>query len=294
MEEFDLTAHPFLPLYGDSEIPLQNELYEKHKPLYSTDFRGGQPENKPYIMPFEIAEPRFLALIFPGGGYFACSNGAAVKIAEALNSRGATAFVLNYRVGDNEDPERGYNCRAILQDGVRAVQFVRNYADEHGLSDRKVIVFGFSAGGHLAVSLTLGAKEFDTLSDPVSRLDHIPDALVLGYPCTTLLEGAYPLLPMIFPAHEPENERARLLDEYSAPFHASSRKTPAFIWYGTDDRAVPPEFNAIPYAEALKKSGAECELVSYEGVGHGVGLALGTAAEGWLDRADEWLSAKVL
>ena len=57
---------------------------------------------------------------------------------------------------------------------------------------------------------------------------------------------------------------------------------------GTADELVDPE-NSRMLAAALREAGVPCRYERFEGVGHGVGLARGTAAEPWFDYAlDFW------
>jgi len=42
------------------------------------------------------------------------------------------------------------------------------------------------------------------------------------------------------------------------------------ILHGDQDENIPPETNAVPLHEALKRAGAPVELVLYPGVGHAV------------------------
>ena len=65
---------------------------------------------------------------------------------------------------------------------------------------------------------------------------------------------------------------------------------PTFIWFGEEDNAVIPEDNSNPYYNKLKKIGVFCEMESFKEVGHGVGLAEGTNAEIWSERAVEFLN----
>ena len=294
MSEFDFKKHPFIPLYGDQPIPFFNEEYSKQRTVYSTDFRGGQLDKQPYIMPFEVDDPEFIVLICPGGGYFACGNSASADVAIELNRRNITAFVLSYRTGDREAPENSYNCHAILQDGVRAMQYVRNYANDRGLADKKIVALGFSAGGHLALTLSLGLSDFNTLHDEIGQLSEIPDAVIAGYPCTTFREGAFPTLSPIFAARESDETRNALDERFTLMHRVDSNTPPTFIYYGTADRAVPPEYNAIPYFFALQKAGVKSAIVGYENLGHGIGLAKKTAAEGWLSTAIGWIEQNVL
>ncbi len=294
MSELELEKHPFLPLYGELEIPFGNAEYEAQETEYSTDFKGGRLDKKPYIMPFEVDDPDLITVIYPGGGYFACSNHHSTLVARELNRHNITAFVLCYRTGSREAPESSYNARAILQDGIRGIQYARNYAKARGFADKRVIALGFSAGGHLALSTSLGLSEFNTLDDEIGRLSSIPDGVIVGYPCTTFKEGAFPTLSPIFSARETAEEKARLDELFTLMPRVTSDTPPTFIYYGTADNAVLPEYNCIPYFFALQRAGVKSILLGYERLGHGIGLARGTNAEGWLCDALSWIKAAVL
>lgn len=289
MPELDIEKHRFLPLYGELEVPFRNTEFEAQPTEYSTDFKGGKLDKKPYIMPFEVENPELIVVIYPGGGYFACSNHHSTLVAAELNKYNITAFVVCYRTGDRGDPDSSYGYEAIIQDGIRGMQYARAYAIEHGFEDRKVIALGFSAGGHLALSLSLGLSEYNTLYDKVGQLSSVPDGVIVGYPCTTFKDGAYPTLSPIFSARSSPEEREKLNERFTLMPHVDQNTPPTFIYYGRADSAVPPEKNCIPYFFALQRAGVESILLGYENIGHGVGLAKGTCAEGWLEAAMAWM-----
>jgi len=56
------------------------------------------------------------------------------------------------------------------------------------------------------------------------------------------------------------------------------------VWCGDSDTVVPPE-NTDLLKDALDKAGVKYVCKVYPGVDHGVGLALNTNAEGWIDDA---------
>ena len=98
-------------------------------------------------------EKRPAILICPGGGYSHLSiNKEGYKIAKWLNSIGIAAFVLKYRLPSNQimkDKKIG-----PLQDAQRAIRVIRKNAENWNINTEKVGVIGFSAGGHLAATLS--------------------------------------------------------------------------------------------------------------------------------------------
>jgi acetyl esterase/lipase len=92
-------------------------------------------------------------LICPGGGYGALAiSHEGGEVATWLNKLGITAFVLHYRLPHESimvDKSIG-----PLQDAQRAMRIIRQRAKEWNLDPDKVGVLGFSAGGHLASTLS--------------------------------------------------------------------------------------------------------------------------------------------
>jgi len=88
-------------------------------------------------------------IICPGGGHrelvFTAEGQDA---AEYFNSIGVTAFVLKYRLFREENSP--YKREHALQDGQRAMRFVRQQASTWNLDNTRIGLMGFSAGGELA------------------------------------------------------------------------------------------------------------------------------------------------
>ena len=88
----------------------------------------------------------------PGGGYsVVVYQGEGVGNAKSLAEQGIAAFVLKYRLPNDDIMED----RKIgpLQDAQQAIKLVRENAEKWGINDSKIGVMGFSAGGHLASTL---------------------------------------------------------------------------------------------------------------------------------------------
>ena len=97
-------------------------------------------------------------VICPGGAYI----GMAVKhegsqVAKWLNSLGVTAFVLKYRLPNDSIMKN--KTIGPLQDAQRAMRIVRSHAKEWGIDPKKIGILGFSAGGHLASTLSTHYKD---------------------------------------------------------------------------------------------------------------------------------------
>ena len=87
-----------------------------------------------------------------------------------LNDHGVSAYVLQYRLSP------AYRYPAPMQDGARAVRFVRSHAKDWGLRPDAIGVWGFSAGGHLAGYLaTLQGDGNAHAENPIDRVSSHPE-----------------------------------------------------------------------------------------------------------------------
>ena len=111
-------------------------------------------------------------IVFPGGGYTRLSgNLEGTQIAAWFAAHGFRAFVLSYRLTSN-----GYVLPVPLLDARRAIQTVRARAADYHISPNRIVVIGFSAGGHLA-ALT-GTQ---SLPGSPAAADAIGGAILLGF-----------------------------------------------------------------------------------------------------------------
>ena len=230
-----------------------------------------RPELTPYLADKAKASGAAV-VICPGGGYGALAmDHEGLQIARWLNSMGIHAFVLKYRLGPR------HQHPAMLDDVSEAFRLVRKRAAEWGVDSRRVGVWGFSAGGHLASTIS-------THFTPDTR----PDFAILSYPvitcteewkhkgsCRNLLGG--------------DNPDPKLADLMSNEKQVTKDTPPTFIFHTTDDATVPVE-NALAYYAALRKNGVEVEMHIFEHGRHGVGLAPGDwVLSSWADLLAKWL-----
>ncbi|MDC6367624.1 MULTISPECIES: prolyl oligopeptidase family serine peptidase [Flavobacteriaceae] len=232
--------------------------------------------------PQEIANGTSV-VICPGGGYSHLAiNKEGYKVARWLNSLGITAFVLKYRMPSDKVMKN--KTIGPLQDVQEAVRMVRAHSDTYTISPDKIGILGFSAGGHLAS--TLSTHFNDTVYSSSYDVSARPDFSILIYPVVTLKDD-----------YTHQGSKKNLLGEYPSEADIKkfsnelqvSKDTPAtFLVHATDDRAVPVE-NSIQYYHALKDNGVKAELHLYEDGGHGFGLGTqGTHTE-WPKACENWL-----
>lgn len=209
------------------------------------------------------ASSRGAVIVFPGGGYGMKADHEGPVMAEWLQSVGITAFVVDYRVAPYKHP-------AELSDAMRAVKYVRFYADKYKVDSDKIAVMGFSAGGHLAGSVSVHYdKDIYEETDRIDKESCRPDASIL----------CYPVIDMGYYRHD--GSRANLLgspssermNDFMSLHKQVNENTPeAFLWHTSTDQAV-PVMNSLLYAEALSAECIPYELHVYPLGQHGLGLA---------------------
>ncbi len=235
-------------------------------------------ENIPMLYLYDVKGAKDAVLIIPGGGYqHVAINHEGHEVAKEFNEHGYSAFVLYYRLPKEEtmlDRKIG-----PLQDAQRAMQYI----GEH-YQFNKVGVLGFSAGGHLAASLS---NHFDDLKiDNKAAVKIRPDFSVLVYPVISMEEGI---------THQGskknllgENPSAADEDYFSLEKQVSKKTPPTFLVHAEDDNAVILA-NTQRYKAALDKAKVPGAVFLYQAGGHGFGLLNKTDERKWSAEMFNWL-----
>jgi len=229
-------------------------------------------------------------VIFPGGAYLNLAGDLEGReVADWFTARGFHAFILSYRLGSN-----GYLLPVPLLDARRAIQTVRARATDYHISPNRIVVIGFSAGGHLAA---LAGTQFVPGSadaeDPIDRASSRPDYLVLGYPWldaitkdTTYLSYCKILNLM--------DQCDALRAKYDPILFVTKDTPPTFIYQTFADKTVSPAAS-IDFYQALLKAGVPSELHVFANGAHGSGLGKGDPAlDQWPNLLESWLRAQGL
>lgn len=103
-------------------------------------------------------EPRAINVHFHGGG-FTSGRPAFGPLAKNFRNDGMAVAGATYRF-----IKSGATKREILEDGARAIQFLRLNAEKYNIDPDRISVSGFSAGGVMAAWIAL----HDDLADPES------------------------------------------------------------------------------------------------------------------------------
>ena len=221
---------------------------------------------RPYILDnsedIEADRRRPLVLVLPGGAYLRRSFREAEPVAVRMLGLGYSACVVEYAVAPQVFP-------AALLQVYAAIHYVRQQADAWHIDPQRIVVMGFSAGGHLAAS----AGVFWSKPHYAGKLNLTPEqvqpnALALGYPVITT--GPF--------THEASIEN--LLDDNTYVFlqtmsletQVGADTPPTFLWHTFNDELVPVE-NSLLFARALKNRGIPHALHIFPDGVHGISLA---------------------
>jgi len=226
-------------------------------------------------------------VICPGGGYeILAYDWEGSDIARWLNSRGIAAFVLKYRLPGSKSNIVPH--KSPLMDAQRALRMVRANAEKWNIDPAKIGVMGFSAGGHLASTLSTHYDGGDSSNpDPVEQVSCRPDFSVLVYPVISFTEDFQHSGSRINLIGKDADEE--LIEYYSNELQVTEDTPPAILIHSDDDSGVPVE-NSIAYYMALRNNKINSEMHIYPYGGHGYSLAIGQGhLSTWPDRVIEWI-----
>lgn len=268
-----------IDLWPEGKIPLQikNNIKEVWEDVEIIRVSKVQvPQLEVYLPNKRIASGQAV-IICPGGGYARLAyDWEGTDIAKLLNAHGIAAFVLKYRLPDSlsaTHPEQ-----VPLLDAQQAMRIVRSNAKQYNIQPNRIGIMGFSAGGHLAASL----------STKFENEDAKPNFSILMYPVISMdkaITHAGSRLNLIG-----ANPNEELVKKYSNELQVTDKTPPTFLLHATDDGAVPVE-NSLRYYQALKDHKVPVELHIYPTGGHGFGLAIGKGAlEKWPNLLIDWMA----
>ena len=286
----------FWSLFGFSQDTIL-PLYSKHIPCNSFDriesnltvVKKNQKKYTPQLWYYPTPHPKKevpAVLIIPGGGYKNLAfEHEGIKVAEWLNKIGISAFVLMYRTPHWES--KPCKTKVALLDAQRALQIIAENAKQWNIDSAKIGIIGFSAGGHLAATLS---NHFDFISSGKStdKKSYRPSFCILVYPVISMTEklthlgSKYSLL-----GSSPRDEEVHF---FSNELQISAEKTPpTLLIHAIDDAVVIPE-NSILYHETLQENKIPTRLHLMDKGGHGFGIKNALApTNSWLKITKEWL-----
>ncbi|WP_246254400.1 alpha/beta hydrolase [Pedobacter foliorum] len=223
-------------------------------------------------------------IICPGGGYgILAINHEGYNVAKRFTDVGVAAFVLKYRLPD--DAIMVDKSFGPLMDAEQAIYLVRKQAKKWNVDPGKIGIMGFSAGGHLASTLTVHYN--DIKIENKEKLSLRPDFSILIYPVVSFLES-----PHTGSANNLAGANATQAQKeyFSNERHVTPETPPTFLVHANDDYGVPVQ-NSIIFNQALVANKVKAEMHLYQNGGHGFGLKNTTTSDDWFERLTNWMKS---
>jgi lysophospholipase L1-like esterase/dienelactone hydrolase len=268
-----LSAQKVIQLYEGKAPGSENWTWSEQsnsKNMFNTEviYNVSQPTLTAYLPPKDLATGTAI-IVAPGGAFHTLSiNSEGVDVAKWLNSKGIAAFVLKYRVARSftDDPVKELAAKMgdfkkldeenapiipmAMQDGLAAMKYVREHAQEMDITPNKIGFMGLSAGGTLTMSVVYNANDSNR---------------------PNFVAPIYAYEPAIIGSSIPKE------------------KTPIFVAVAGDDQLgmMPMSINIYKkWFDAKQPS----ELHIYEKGGHGFGMRKqNLPTDMWYERFGEWL-----
>jgi arylsulfatase A-like enzyme/dienelactone hydrolase len=216
-------------------------------------------------------------LAIHGGGWGGGEPRRAYPYAYDFAARGMVGISLQYRL-TNPKTYPGTSIHDCIRDARSAVRYVRAHAADLGIDPQRIVVFGMSAGGHLALTTAL----LDTLNEPGDdlRISARPDALLLTFPVVdTTATGLKP----------PGKELTDADREAISPVHQLRPKMPPTIIFNGEADTLTPLDRAVALQQRMVEMGSTCEIVAWPGGKHGHTNVDAAAYEQLLQRGWDFL-----
>jgi len=211
-----------------------------------------------------------------GGGWRWLSKDTQVDHSMRLAHAGYVVATINYRLS----PEGEYP-RAI-QDCYCALGFLQANATEFGIDPERIVVSGYSAGGHLASLIAVAEPTGDFAPDCATPPMFRPIAVISGDGPQDLRE-----LPDIFPLTSflggDKDEVPERYERASPVVHVESSDPPFLLIHGTDDWVVGID-QSESMQQALRGAGVEVSFLRVRG-GHHLFNPDGSLADSYFPEA---------
>ena len=201
-----------------------------------------------------------------------------MPVAARLNALGFDCFCLNYRTAVPESFVSGLMPQP-LDDLADALHLIAENRAVFDIDPMQYLLFGFSAGGHLASlwgTCALGALHYGipqplllALAYPLISMAQYPASPVRDYLCKGLFGSDY---------------TSKQLNRYDAGKNMDADYPKTYLVRALDDSTVPPD-NAAEFLRALSRYQVPCRLRQAEAGAHGFGLGSRTPLSGWVDDA---------
>ena len=195
----------------------------------------------------KILKSSIVYLVIPGGSYKNIGEVEALPVAKKFFSLGYSSALLRYSVAPSSYPTQ-YN------QGLSSIKILSS-------KFKKIIIVGFSAGGHLTGLLGTSGK--DKLYNTVG--------MILCYPVISFVNNVHAFSRYNFFGQN-NTSTEKDWEKFSIENRVNNNTIPTFIWTIKNDLTVPYE-NTLAMIDSLKKYGIKHEYKIYKTGVHGMALS---------------------
>lgn len=243
-------------------INFHEKIWEADEYNYAAAY-GFVPTIHTYIHEDNAIRP--CLLLIPGGGYCMVCNVEGEPVADVFNDMGMNVIVLTYTTDITMSiPLK----KQPLMDASRAIRYIRKNCDRFKIDPNKIIVMGFSAGGHLSASLSVHYDDIVDVNPEYNKISNRPDGTILGYPVITAGAETHQGSIISLLGNNPSAEE---LEYFSLEKQVTSNTPPCFCWQTVEDDAVPVE-NSMFYTAALQEKGVPHAYYAFPHGRHGLSV----------------------
>ena len=246
-------------------------------------------ERKVTLECYPVENPIATVVVCPGGSYcWLDYEGEGQEVARWLQSQGFSAYVLRYRVAGWWAWALHYRtiCRGrqqpdMFNDAHAALRWLNDHAKEYNIDTKRIGMMGFSAGGHLVMTMGCFEREYKPLF--VAPI----------YPVVTMTEDCVHRRSRRGLLGDKGWRDERLCDSLSLERHVPTDCPPVFVVNCVDDPVVDYR-NSMLLDSALTAQGVRHKYIQYKTGGHGFGVNpnKGTAeCRPWKEEFLKWFNA---
>ncbi|MCK8503243.1 alpha/beta hydrolase [Myxococcus fulvus] len=223
----DLRAY-LRPLVGARPLPSQTVRFAEI---------AGRDLHADIFLPQDSSPlPRPAVLYLHGGGWRGGERAYARAWADFLTAKGYVLIALDYRLFP---PATGMTAPADVKCGIR---WVKDHAASYGIDPARLVLFGESAGGHLAMLAAYSAGDSRLPSSCGSAADTSVAAVISFYaPGDLVAHAAHNADTLVGFTGAPLAGHRELYELLSPIHHIGPRAPPTLLLHGGADSVVPPE-----------------------------------------------------
>lgn len=239
---------------ADIDTQYRSCLAGRNAPIIRTYKAVGSTELDAHIFPAAGAKPgdrRPAFLHFHGGGWAGGMPEWGYAACRRYSERGLVGISFEYRLRWRH----GTTPIESVADAKSAVRWTRAHAAELGVDPERIVVAGFSAGGHLAAATGI-LPGYDASGDKTTA-SAMPAAMVLMSAAVDV-DGDSWLRECL----QGRGDAASL----SPAQHVRGGLPPTIVFHGREDRLC-PYTKTMAFCEHMRAAGNHCELHTFPG-GH--------------------------